>query len=141
MNKSSRIAAAAALAAIFASPAIADPHEGADTGITLPEGFSATVFADDIGPVRHIAVRDDGTVYGMLYRQSGGGGIVAALWLTAEPAGKLDRRSGQEIVSSMEELNRQGLTLIIVTHDPAIGGRSRRQIRMEDGRIVADEAS
>ncbi len=77
MSKASRIAAAVVLATMIASPAIADHHEGADTGITLPEGFSATVFADDIGPVRHIAVRDDGTVYGMLYRQSGEGGIVA----------------------------------------------------------------
>lgn len=80
MNMSSRITAvvaAVALVAIFASPAIADHHEGADTGITLPEGFSATVFADDIGPVRHIAVRDDGTVYGMLYNRADEGGIVA----------------------------------------------------------------
>ena len=77
MNMSSGIAAAAALVAIFASPAIADHHERADTGITLPEGFSATVFAADIGPVRHITVRDDGTVYGMLYRHAEEGGIVA----------------------------------------------------------------
>lgn len=60
--------------------------------------------------------------------------------LADEPTGNLDSRSGKEIVDIMEELNRQGLVLIVVTHDPAIGGRARRRIRMEDGRIVADES-
>ena len=61
-----------------------------------------------------------------------------AILLADEPTGNLDSRSGKEIVDTMEELNRQGLTLIIVTHDPAIGERARRQIRMEDGHIVTD---
>ena len=60
--------------------------------------------------------------------------------LADEPTGNLDSRSGKEIVETMEELNRQGLMLVIVTHDPAVGGRARRRIRMEDGRIVADES-
>ena len=60
--------------------------------------------------------------------------------LADEPTGNLDSRSGKEIVDTMEELNRQGLMLIIVTHDPAIGERARRRIRMEDGRIVSDES-
>ncbi len=63
-----------------------------------------------------------------------------SILLADEPTGNLDSRSGREIVDLMEDLNSQGLTLIIVTHDPAIGERARRQIRMEDGRIVADEA-
>ena len=58
--------------------------------------------------------------------------------LADEPTGNLDSRSGKEIVDIMEELNSQGLMLIIVTHDPAIGERARRRIRMEDGRIVAE---
>ena len=58
--------------------------------------------------------------------------------LADEPTGNLDSHSGKEIVDIMEALNRQGLTLIIVTHDPAIGGRAHRKIRMEDGRILTD---
>ena len=60
----------AALAMIVA-PAIAE-NDGGDIGITLPQGFTATVFGDDVGPVRHITVRDDGTVYGALYESKYG---------------------------------------------------------------------
>ena len=58
--------------------------------------------------------------------------------LADEPTGNLDSKSGKEIVDIMEDLNRQGLTLIVVTHDPAIGQRAGRKIRMEDGRVVRD---
>jgi len=58
--------------------------------------------------------------------------------LADEPTGNLDSKSGKEIVDIMEDLNRQGLTLSVVTHDPAIGRRAGRQIRMEDGRIAKD---
>jgi putative ABC transport system ATP-binding protein len=64
-----------------------------------------------------------------------------AILLADEPTGNLDSHSGMEIVDIMETLNRQGLTLIVVTHDPAIGERASRQIRMKDGRIVGDVAS
>jgi putative ABC transport system ATP-binding protein len=62
-----------------------------------------------------------------------------SILLADEPTGNLDSHSGKEIVDIMEDLNQQGLTLIVVTHDPAIGERARRQIRMEDGRIVGDK--
>ncbi len=61
-----------------------------------------------------------------------------SILLADEPTGNLDSKSGQEIVDIMEDLNRQGLTLIVVTHDAMIGQRARRQIRMEDGRVVLD---
>ncbi|MEW6269987.1 MAG: ABC transporter ATP-binding protein [Thermodesulfobacteriota bacterium] len=61
-----------------------------------------------------------------------------ALLLADEPTGNLDRRSGMDVVRILEELNAAGLTLIVVTHDPEIGERARRRIRMSDGRIVAD---
>lgn len=58
--------------------------------------------------------------------------------LADEPTGNLDRASGQEVLTILEQLNREGLTLLIVTHDPEIGQRARRCLRMTDGRIVAD---
>ncbi len=61
-----------------------------------------------------------------------------ALLLADEPTGNLDSTSGREIVSLIEGMNQRGLTLIVVTHDPNIGGRARRQIHLSDGRIVAD---
>jgi len=61
------------------------------------------------------------------------------LLLADEPTGNLDSTSGREIVEIMEDLNAQGLTLIVVTHDPAIGDRARRQLGLVDGRIARDE--
>ena len=58
--------------------------------------------------------------------------------LADEPTGNLDRVSGNEVIDILETLNRQKITLIMVTHDPALGKRARRQIRMVDGRIESD---
>ena len=62
-----------------------------------------------------------------------------AILLADEPTGNLDSSSGGEIVALIESMNRQGLTVIVVTHDPQIGGRARRRIRLADGALVADE--
>jgi len=62
-----------------------------------------------------------------------------ALLLADEPTGNLDSASGREIVNLIEDLNQRGLTLIVVTHDPGIGGRARRRIHLRDGRVVSDE--
>ncbi|WP_241697993.1 ABC transporter ATP-binding protein [Rheinheimera pleomorphica] len=61
------------------------------------------------------------------------------LLLADEPTGNLDSQSGLDVVNILEQLNQQGITLLVVTHDPALGQRARRRIRMVDGRIVADE--
>ena len=61
------------------------------------------------------------------------------LLLADEPTGNLDSQSGSDVVNILEQLNQQGITLLVVTHDPALGQRAQRQIRMVDGRIVADE--
>ena len=59
--------------------------------------------------------------------------------LADEPTGNLDNASGQEIVELIENLNAAGITLIVVTHDPNIGSRAHRRIRLEDGKIISDE--
>ena len=61
-----------------------------------------------------------------------------ALLLADEPTGNLDRATGEEVVNLLETLNSQGVTLIVVTHDHALGARARRQIRMVDGAVVHD---
>ncbi len=59
--------------------------------------------------------------------------------LADEPTGNLDRRAGQGVIEVLESLNAKGITLIVVTHDAAIGGRARRHVGMLDGRIVSDQ--
>jgi len=59
--------------------------------------------------------------------------------LADEPTGNLDRSSGIEVAEILEELNHQGITLIMVTHDPDLGRRARRQILMVDGHIENDK--
>jgi putative ABC transport system ATP-binding protein len=61
------------------------------------------------------------------------------LLLTDEPTGNLDRASGLDIIEVLEALHENGITLIIVTHDPELGGRAHRRLHMVDGRIVGDE--
>jgi putative ABC transport system ATP-binding protein len=56
--------------------------------------------------------------------------------LADEPTGNLDRHSGQEVIDALEQLNQAGITLLVVTHDPALGERAPQRIRMEDGGVV-----
>jgi len=60
--------------------------------------------------------------------------------LADEPTGNLDSRSGSEIMQIIEQLNRDGIALLIVTHDPMIGGRARRHLTLRDGKIVSDRS-
>lgn len=59
-----------------------------------------------------------------------------SLLLADEPTGNLDSVSGGEVVALLEKMNAGGLTLVVVTHDPALGRRARRQIRMADGAMI-----
>ncbi|HVN30889.1 MAG TPA: ABC transporter ATP-binding protein [Thermoanaerobaculaceae bacterium] len=58
-----------------------------------------------------------------------------AVLLADEPTGNLDRASAHEVMELIEQMNANGLTLVVVTHDPAIAERAKRVIRMDDGEI------
>ena len=58
--------------------------------------------------------------------------------LADEPTGNLDQQSGGEVVRILEALVDDGLTLLVVTHDAALGGRAGRQLHMLDGRLARD---
>ena len=56
--------------------------------------------------------------------------------LADEPTGNLDQSTGKDVLQLLEALNARGVALILVTHDPALGARASRQIRMVDGQIA-----
>ena len=62
------------------------------------------------------------------------------LLLADEPTGNLDSRSGADILAILSDLNKQGVTIIIVTHDQSVAARCKRIITLRDGQIVSDEA-
>jgi putative ABC transport system ATP-binding protein len=61
-----------------------------------------------------------------------------SLLLADEPTGALDSRTALEILSLFQELNREGVTLVIVTHDADVGRHAKRVVRFRDGRILDD---
>ena len=62
-----------------------------------------------------------------------------AIILADEPTGALDTRSGEEIMSIFQELNREGSTIVLVTHEPDIARHTKRVIHFRDGKLVKDE--
>ena len=59
--------------------------------------------------------------------------------LADEPTGNLDSKSGKEIMGILEDLNKQGITIILVTHEESIAKHAKRVIRMKDGLVFSDE--
>jgi putative ABC transport system ATP-binding protein len=56
-----------------------------------------------------------------------------SILLADEPTGALDTKTGQEVLGLFEELNQEGLTLIVITHDEEVGDRAHRLVRVRDG--------
>jgi putative ABC transport system ATP-binding protein len=63
------------------------------------------------------------------------------LILADEPTGNLDSHTSEEIMALFEELNREGITIVLVTHEDNIARHAKRQVRFFDGRIVSDQAT
>jgi putative ABC transport system ATP-binding protein len=61
-----------------------------------------------------------------------------SLILADEPTGNLDSASGSQVLDLLENLHREGATVILVTHDAAVAGRAKRTIRLQDGTIAGD---
>jgi putative ABC transport system ATP-binding protein len=59
--------------------------------------------------------------------------------LADEPTGNLDSSMTHEILDLLQRLNEEGRTIIIVTHEPDVGERTRRTIRLRDGKVLSDE--
>jgi putative ABC transport system ATP-binding protein len=62
-----------------------------------------------------------------------------AIILADEPTGNLDSHVGAEILEIFHQLHAQGMTLVMVTHDPDIGSQCKRIVHIKDGQITADE--
>jgi len=62
-----------------------------------------------------------------------------SLLLADEPTGNLDSRTSVEIMAIVQSLNQQGLTIILVTHEPDIAAYAKRQVTFRDGRVIQDD--
>ena len=62
------------------------------------------------------------------------------LLLADEPTGALDTAAGEQVMDIFDELNRNGTTIVLITHEPEVGARARRLQRIRDGELLPEEA-
>ena len=100
----------------------------------------AAAILESVGLKARLGHRPDQLSGGERQRVAIGRAIVMqpSFLLADEPTGNLDTRSGSEIMQILEQLNRGGIALLIVTHDPAIGDRAHRHLKLRDGKVVDD---
>jgi putative ABC transport system ATP-binding protein len=100
----------------------------------------AAAILESLGLKARLGHRPDQLSGGERQRVAIGRAIVMqpSFLLADEPTGNLDTRSGTEIMQILEQLNRNGIALLIVTHDPVIGDRANRHLKLRDGKVVAD---
>jgi ABC-type lipoprotein export system ATPase subunit len=103
----------------------------------------ATAVLESVGLGPRLGHRPDQLSGGERQRVAIGRAIIMqpSFLLADEPTGNLDSKSGAEIMQIIENLNGDGIAVLLVTHDPAIGQRARRHLTLRDGKIVGDEAT
>jgi putative ABC transport system ATP-binding protein len=100
----------------------------------------ATGVLDSVGLARRMHHRPDQLSGGERQRVAIARAIIMqpAVILADEPTGNLDSTSGAEIIEIIEQLNRDGIALLVVTHDAEVGERAQRHLSMRDGKIFSD---
>ncbi len=103
----------------------------------------ARAVLDSVGLASRLHHRPDQLSGGERQRVAIGRAIIMkpGVLLADEPTGNLDSHSSGEVIEIIEELNRGGISLLVVTHDPDIGGRAQRHLLLRDGRISKDESN
>jgi lipoprotein-releasing system ATP-binding protein len=63
-----------------------------------------------------------------------------AVLLADEPTGNLDSKNAENVFQIFQQLSAEGLTIVMVTHDPGLAARTRRRVDLKDGRVISDQA-
>ena len=96
---------------------------------------------DRVGLDRRIHHRPDELSGGQQQRVAIARALVTQpnILLADEPTGALDSKTGADVMALFDDLNRQGLTVILVTHDSRVAQHARRRVMLSDGMIVSDD--